>query len=228
MDKTAYLAELRNPHLEISDVNDEERTSLEIRNYMDRLEELRLGFIEFLSSCREATVFAYIDDLQRVDWIITRGLQGGFSTSLPEVIDSNDRLKKLVLRGMKSSLARTIDFVGMNLRDYVTPPIQEQKPRKVESIQEEPKLESKLHKKLAEYGEFLSVKDLCDAFHVTPRTVANWEAQGFLVNISAVSEETNSLGRRKRGPEKRYLKESVIKNVALQEKFNALLQSLSA
>lgn len=123
MDKTAYLAELRNPHLEISDVNDETRTSLDIDDYLKRLDELRDGFIELLSSCREATAFAFIDELERVDMIVTRRIQGVFSTGLPEAIVSNDRLKNKVLRGMKSSVDRTIDFARLNLRDYVTPPL---------------------------------------------------------------------------------------------------------
>lgn len=81
--------------------------------------------------------------------------------------------------------------------------------------------ESRLEKKLSEYGEYLSVNDLTEIFGVTSRTITNWEDNGIITNVSPKSEEVNSLGRKKRGQEKRYRKDAIIRSVLLQEKYNA-------
>lgn len=82
---------------------------------------------------------------------------------------------------------------------------------------------SPFEKKLEEYGELLSVKDLTDIFQCDRRTISNWEVEGYIQNVAETTQETNSVGRRKRGKEKRYRKEAVIRQVKLQEKYNALL-----
>lgn len=81
-------------------------------------------------------------------------------------------------------------------------------------------LYQKLH---AEYGDMMTVKQLCDFFHVTSRTVANWEQKGLVTNISETSNEYTAIGHKKRGDEKRYLTSDVATNVELQRKFSKLL-----
>lgn len=77
-----------------------------------------------------------------------------------------------------------------------------------------------LSKPLEQYGDFLTVNDLTAIFGCSPRTVFNWERDGLIVNVATTSDETNSVGRKKRGQEKRYRKEDVLKSVALQQKLN--------
>lgn len=76
-----------------------------------------------------------------------------------------------------------------------------------------------LHEK---YGDTITVKQLCDFFHVTSRTVANWELKGLVTNISETSNEYTSIGHKKRGDEKRYLTSDIATNVELQRKFSKL------
>ena len=80
---------------------------------------------------------------------------------------------------------------------------------------------SKFEKKLQDYGELLSVKDLTEIFGCTARTITNWEANGWIVNVAETSEEVNALGRRKRGQEKRYRKETILRSLALRERFES-------
>ena len=80
--------------------------------------------------------------------------------------------------------------------------------------------ESKLSKRLSEYGEFLTVADLTQIFDCVPRTITNWEKDGIIVNVAKKSDEINAVGHRKRGQEKRYRTEAVMRSVVLQEKFN--------
>lgn len=80
--------------------------------------------------------------------------------------------------------------------------------------------ESKLSRRLAEYGEFLTVADLTQIFNCVPRTITNWEKDGIIVNVAKKSDDINAVGRRKRGQEKRYRTEAVLRSVVLQEKFN--------
>lgn len=87
--------------------------------------------------------------------------------------------------------------------------------------------ETELSRKLNDYGEFLSVRDLTEIFHCDRRTISNWEAEGYIHNVADTSQETNSSGRRKRGKEKRYRKDAVLRQVKLQEKYNALLDRYS-
>ena len=77
-----------------------------------------------------------------------------------------------------------------------------------------------LQKTLDEYGEFLTTRDLVAIFRCSTRTIYNWEKEGLLVNVSATNNEINAIGRKKRGQQKLYLKEVVLKNTMLQEKFN--------
>ena len=79
---------------------------------------------------------------------------------------------------------------------------------------------SKFRKALEDYGELLSVKDLTEIFGCSSRTITNWEASGLIVNVAETSDEVNAVGRRKRGQEKRYRKEAILRNIALQEKYN--------
>lgn len=88
-------------------------------------------------------------------------------------------------------------------------------------------VETPLTKKLDEFGELLSVKDLTEIFHCDRRTISNWEAEGYIHNVADTSQETNSSGRRKRGKEKRYRKDAVLRQVKLQEKYNALVDRYS-
>lgn len=80
---------------------------------------------------------------------------------------------------------------------------------------------SKFEKKLQDYGELLSVKDLTEIFGCTARTIANWETNGWIVNVAETSEEVNALGRRKRGQEKRYRKETILRSLDLRERFES-------
>ena len=89
------------------------------------------------------------------------------------------------------------------------------------------KQETALSKKLNDYGEFLSVNDLTKIFNCDRRTIANWETEGYLNNIAETTQETNCAGRRKRGKEKRYRKEAVLRQIKLQEKYNAMLERYS-
>ena len=82
---------------------------------------------------------------------------------------------------------------------------------------------SKLEKKLQDYGELLSVKDLTEIFSCTPRTITNWEEKGWIVNVAETSDEVNVMGRRKRGQEKRYRKDSILRSIVLQERFESLM-----
>lgn len=79
----------------------------------------------------------------------------------------------------------------------------------------------KFEKKLQNYGELLSVKDLTEIFCCTPRTITNWEEKGLIVNIAETSDEINVMGRRKRGQEKRYRKDSILRSIALRERFES-------
>lgn len=106
----------------------------------------------------------------------------------------------------------------------------ETKTAKAISKVEEPQkrdVETPLTKKLDEFGELLSVKDLTEIFQCDRRTISNWEAEGYIHNVADTSQETNSFGRRKRGKEKRYRKDAVLRQVKLQEKYNALLNRYS-
>ena len=80
--------------------------------------------------------------------------------------------------------------------------------------------ESKLSKRLSEYGEFLTVADLTQIFDCVPRTITNWEKEGIINNVAKKSDEINAVGHRKRGQEKRYHTEAILRSVVLQEKFN--------
>ena len=84
---------------------------------------------------------------------------------------------------------------------------------------QEPVEISKFEKKLQSYGELLSVKDLTEIFCCTPRTISNWEEKGWIVNVAETSDEINVMGRRKRGQEKRYRKDSILRSIALRERF---------
>ena len=81
---------------------------------------------------------------------------------------------------------------------------------------------SKYEKKLQDYGDFLSVKDLTEIFDCTPRTITNWEEKGWIINVAETSNEINAAGRRKRGQEKRYRKDTIQRSVFLQERFRSL------
>lgn len=76
-----------------------------------------------------------------------------------------------------------------------------------------------LHEK---YGDTMTVKQLCDFFHVSSRTISNWEQKGLVINISETSNEYTAIGHKKRGDEKRYLTSDVATNVELQRKFSRL------
>ena len=80
--------------------------------------------------------------------------------------------------------------------------------------------ESKLSRRLSDYGEFLTVADLTQIFDCSSRTITNWEKDGIIVNVAKKSEEINAAGHRKRGQEKRYRTEAILRSVVLQEKFN--------
>lgn len=76
-----------------------------------------------------------------------------------------------------------------------------------------------LHEK---YGDTMTVKQLCDFFQVTSRTVANWEQKGLVTNVSETSNEYTAIGHKKRGDEKRYLTYDIATNIELQRKFSRL------
>lgn len=76
-----------------------------------------------------------------------------------------------------------------------------------------------LHEK---YGDTMTVKQLCDFFHVSARTISNWEQKGLVINISETSNEYTAIGHKKRGDEKRYLTSDIATNIELQRKFSKL------
>ena len=224
MDKTEYLWEIKSPRLIVSDINDITKASHEIEEYLKELEKLRLGFIEFISANRDKVALAYYGELERALMILQRRIEGVFSIRSSQVGLLCDNLKKPLLLNMKASLEKTIDFVQSLLPceatscSVITSPVAVEQPSKPKDVPRQ----SKLRSKLEEYDEFLSVKDICDIFKITPRTVSNWESQGLLINLSEVSDERTSLGRKKRGKKKQYRKDTLIKNVTIQEKYNEL------
>lgn len=79
---------------------------------------------------------------------------------------------------------------------------------------------SRLEKKLSDYDNFLTVNDLMAIFKCTRRTITNWEKNDFIKNVARTSDEKNTLGRKKRGQEKRYRKDEIMRSLVLQEKYN--------
>ena len=111
------------------------------------------------------------------------------------------------------SVEQTLSHFGRI--DEPSGPSQEDK-----SIQKETTFE----KELAKYSELLTVKDIMEIYHLTTdRTVRRWEEQGLLINVSEVSNETNSNGHRKRGKNSLFRKDAVLSNIKLNEKFNELV-----
>lgn len=111
-----------------------------------------------------------------------------------------------------------IEYVKRVRTDMEGP--QEEKP----TLKKEKPVEvDRLAKKLEEYGELLSVKDLTEIFGCTPRTITNWESKGMILNVAETSEEVNVVGRKKRGQEKRYRKDAILRSVALREKYQELM-----
>lgn len=238
MEKTDYLSEIKTPVITFSDVNNTNQALEDIEDYLKTLDVLRLLFVESLSSCRETVAVAYLEELVDIKKIILAHTQGKYVPStpfkhltrrLPREVLSNDILRKRVLFGLLHSIDRAIDFVRVIIPNAAIPYVEEQLSYDTgENIitpkQTNARPQSKLSKRLEEdYGEFLSVKDICDIFRVTPRTVSNWEQKGILINVAGVSDEVNSVGRKKRGQTKKYRKEKVQEAIALQEKFNELL-----
>lgn len=111
-----------------------------------------------------------------------------------------------------------IEYVKRVRTDMEGP--QEEKPTRKK---EKPVEVDRLAKKLEEYGELLSVKDLTEIFGCTPRTITNWESKGMILNVAETSEEVNVVGRKKRGQEKRYRKDAILRSVALREKYQELM-----
>lgn len=107
-----------------------------------------------------------------------------------------------------------IEYIKRVRMDMEGPQVEKPTPKK-----EKPAEVDKLAKKLEEYGELLSVKDLTEIFGCTPRTITNWESKGLILNVAETSEEINAVGRKKRGQEKRYRKDAILRSVALREKF---------
>ena len=117
----------------------------------------------------------------------------------------NVQLVNNVLRGLAGLLNAQIENEPTRIIPTVKP-----------SIQTTP-----YQKRLEEYGELLSVKDLTEIFKCVPRTITNWERGGILVNVAETSTEVNKNGNKKRGKEKRYRRDTVSQSIKLQEKFNA-------
>lgn len=132
-------------------------------------------------------------------------------------IPRRENVRIMGLEGIDVSLVNTVlrgiaGLISTETKDvplHITPTI---KP----SIQTSP-----FQKKLEEYGELLSVKDLTSIFNCVPRTITNWERDGLLFNVAETSTETNKRGGKKRGKEKRYRKDTILQSIKLQEKFNA-------
>lgn len=241
MEKTDYLSEIKTPVINFSDVNNTNQALEEIEDYLKHLDVLRLLFVESLSSCRDTVALAYLEELVDVRKIIIAHTQGKYVPStpfkhltrrLPQEVLTNDILRNRILFGLLHSIERAIDFVRVIIPNAATSFVKEQfsydpandlQVDKKTPKQSEARPTSKLHKRLEDYGEFLSVKDICDIFGVTPRTVSNWEQKGILINVAEVSDEVNSIGRKKRGQAKKYRKDKVQEDIALQEKFNGLL-----
>lgn len=125
----------------------------------------------------------------------------------------NGKIEWLSFQAMKSEEA--VKYINRVREDMEGPQVEKPTPRN-----EKPVEVNRFAKKLEEYGELLSVKDLTDIFGCTPRTITNWESKGWIVNVAETSEEINVVGRKKRGQEKRYRKESILRSIALQEKYN--------
>ena len=168
-----------------------------------------------LADFRKAQVETYYD-IPDSDYIkgMENDTRGNNNRSLKQSISKAYFLNEMV-RIQKGFLGEAIDYLeGFTGTDNKA---QKKKEAPSEPIREQ---ESKLSRRLSEYGEFLTVADLTQIFDCTSRTITNWEKDGIIVNVAKKSDDLNAVGHRKRGQEKRYRTEAVLRSVALQEKFN--------
>ena len=235
---TDYLLEIKRPTLSLLDCQNEAEAEQTVDQYLWRLEELRLSFVEYLSTCRESVALAYYDELITLKKALM--YIGSDKENISRVCmitwDISDyacpwregiqRIKEGVLH----SINITLDFlrtlspkdICFNNKRYMqvrTAPSTSKEERTLENM----KPRSELAKKLDEYQDLLSVKDLTTIFGCTPRTITNWEEKGWIINIAETSDEVNSLGRKKRGREKRYRKDTILRSIVLQERYRSMV-----
>lgn len=154
-------------------------------------------------------------DIPDEDYIqgMERDEQGAHSQSLRKSIKEARFLNEMVSR-QKWFLSEAISFLGSFTGKTGN---SDSNSTLVEAPQVSP-----LGKRLSEYGDYLSVEDLTKVFGCVSRTISNWEQSGIISSISPKSSEMTSLGKRKRGAEKRYRKSAIIQSTILQEKYNDL------
>ena len=213
-----YLNELRTPSVPL---DQEGRINpLEFNTYRATLDNKRAGFILAVSEMQNKQSVKFIlEELKQVKETI-RG-KGVSAVNHNEVLNAIiaghpefesfyqlQTIEALLLQ----SIEKTLSYFGVESASS-------ESPRQENVVKKTP-----LQKKLEEYPELLTVKDIMDIFQLkTDRTVRNWEKEGIITNVSEVSTERNSNGHLKRSKEKRYRKEAVLHNLLLNEKYNELV-----
>lgn len=235
---TDYLLEIKRPSLSFLDCQNEAEAEQKVDLYLWQLEKLRLGFVEYLSTCRESAALAFFDELITLKkalmylgpgkenvtrvYMITREISGSafpwhgpFQRAQEGVFHSID----LTLEFLRTLSPKDICFNNNWHKQVRTNPSTNSEEPTLEST----KPRSELAKKLDEYQDLLSVKNLTVIFGCTPRTITNWERKGWIINVANTSDEKNSIGRKKRGQEKRYRKDAILRSLVLQERYRSMV-----
>lgn len=213
-----YLNELRTPSVPL---DQEGRINpLEFNTYRATLDNKRAGFILAVSEIQSKQSIKFIlEELKQVkETIKGKGLSSvNHNEVLNAIIAGHPEFEPFYhLQNIEAlllqSVEKTLSYFGVNSASS-------ESPRHENAIQQTP-----LQRKLEEYPELLTVKDIMEIFQLkTDRTVRNWEKEGLLTNVSEVSTERNSNGHLKRSKGKRYRKEAMIHNLLLNEKYNELV-----
>lgn len=210
----AFLDEFHNPSIPLD--QDGRLNPLEFNSYKAELEKKRLGFVLAVAEIENPKQKEVIlTELQQAkESVLKRGFVSVDNNQvLAGILAGHNELEpfyqiQVIDGALLETLNRVLSHFGVN----------SVKPSPTENTA---KSETPLQKKLSDYPELLSVKDITEIFGVSSRTVKNWEDEGYLLNVSETSVEETALGRKKRGKEKRYKKEAVIRNIHLNEKFNS-------
>jgi len=227
----AYLDEFQNPSVTWGS---KERivNAMTLQAYKAELDKKRLGFVLAVTELQNDTsVNVLLEELlQARETVLKRGFVK--EDAEKNRVYTNDVLDAIMAGHKVFECFYSLQVIDGILFDSVNKALScfEAKVKKLEkrnTVKKESdtddrvKSETPLQKKLSDYPELLTVKDIKEIFGVSDRTVTNWQRDGLLVNVSEVSEEQTILGRKKRGKEKRYKKEAVMHNLLLNEKYNA-------